>query len=191
MQKVKLAIFDFDGTIAKLDIDWLHYRKKLRKILNEKYKMDLTNGLRVDQMELIALKKIGPHIHPILIKLRQEYESKPLQNLQKNDNLIELIKDLHKKKVILAICSNNLCETVESVLVYLKINDLFDFITGMENVPYPKPDTSGYIKILNKFNVSEKDTISIGDSLEIDKRTAETLGIKFLYITDFSQKISL
>ncbi len=130
----QLLIFDFDGTIAKLDIDWEGLKKALKKLP------------RKEHYQIIA-----------------KYETAKIQNLSPRSQIIKIIKKLspHKK---MAIFSDNLGQTIQEGLKKLKIKGQFDLVVGRDSVKKPKPHPEGLLKIIKTLNMKKNKTIYIGNS---------------------------
>ena len=72
LQQKKLVIFDFDGTIAKLKVDWPSCRKEVRQYINENFLLNLPENLRVDEMENILSDKCGGNALAELLFIRKK-----------------------------------------------------------------------------------------------------------------------
>ena len=78
-------------------------------------------------------------------------------------NIDGLIANLFKKKVNLAILTNNKSSYAEEVLGKFNLNMYFDTIFGFNDVTKVKPNPEGIIKILEKWNIKPAQAIFIGD----------------------------
>jgi len=69
-----------------------------------------------------------------------------------------------------------------AVLDILGIDDLFDDVFSIERTNYrPKPDTSGFLRLLNDHRLHPKRCVMVEDSLD-NLRTAKRLGMGTVWI---------
>lgn len=74
-----------------------------------------------------------------------------------------LIRNLSKKKIKLAILTNNKSSYAEDVLNKFNITKFFDPIIGFNDVSKVKPDPEGILKILEMWKINPSRAIFIGD----------------------------
>lgn len=157
-----LVIFDFDGTIAKLDIDWNGLKKELKDFCKRKYGLEKSfQPLDKTIQEIKDL--IGETFIKECNKIIAKYELKNINKLVANDNILKIIKYYTPRKRK-AIFSDNLCGTIKKGLKILKINKNFDMIIGRDLIEEQKPNPEGLFKIMQNFRVERKKIIFIGDS---------------------------
>lgn len=180
----KHLIFDFDATIAKLDVDW-------GKMLQEIYEL----LLEIDPKTMIAytprsmsypfwntmITKHGAGMKKILESYFIRAESGYLQRVRPNPELIEFLKK--NDKYICYIWSNNLRKTIEPILKKEGIQDKFKAIVAADDNLFYKPDTTGIEKMITG---DKKDWLMIGDS-ENDQHGAKALGIDFFLVDYFKR----
>jgi len=167
LSKYKYIIFDFDGTIVNLHVDWEGLKNKLSRMFNLDF-----NVLNE------SLKKLSKEELKVAFKIIEEYENKA--NYETNSKLIKYICRNDKKY---AIFSDNMLSTILKILNELGIKDKFEIIVGKDSVKNFKPNEEGIIKILNYFNVKDhkKEVIYVGDSKK-DEIVARKVNIKFFNI---------
>lgn len=179
IQKKKVLVFDLDGTIVRLKVNWFHLRKILSErfftIYGEKKEFKIITECfneiiaREDESELKNLFQIV-----------QDYE---LYNIEHNELIEETIFFINNlnlfgvtKPVFLAVLSLNMQETIKQSLTLANLYDKFHFIVGKENVRNWKPHPSGLLKIKEHFGVTKKEMIYFGD-LKKDVETGMNAGI--------------
>jgi len=177
----KLIIFDLDGVICKLNVDWFVCRVKTKEYLEKKFGDNL-DGMRVDQMEVLVLEKYGSNALKEMMFLREKFESDGVENSAINYGMVEFIKELHKRGYKQAICSNNLNRTVEKLIKLTGIEECIEYFVGIDDTFKPKPNIEGCQKILDKFSINKEDIIFVGDNPDIDGKTAENLNIDYINI---------
>lgn len=92
-------------------------------------------------------------------------------------NALELIENLRLKNIKIAIVSNSPKSYVTKVLNHYDVT--IDFMVCYHDVSKNKPDPEGVHKVIEYFNVDEKEMLYIGDN-DIDYKTAANANIKFV-----------
>jgi len=192
----KAVIFDMDGVIAEtehahigaekqtmlkygieISEDELHeYTGTTAKVmfagLIKKYKLDTT------------FDRIFKEKEEILFKLLEE-------NVQPTRGVIDLLRQLKKMKVKLAVASSSHKRMIEYVLKKLKIIDLFDSIVGAEDIDRSKPDPEIFLISAKRLNVNPEECIVVEDS-KLGVEAAKKAGMKCLgYVNPSSGKQDL
>jgi len=176
---VSTVIFDFDGTLLTLPVDWAALKTEITKL------SDLS---------------VGPdkiHFSKLLKKLRKQgridifervqgtikrVEAKSITKAKINQQIVNCYKKCFTKKMNIAIFTTNYKETV------LKAVEKFGLphphlLIGREDVENTKPDIEGMEKILAFFKIGPERVVMIGDSWK-DSEVARKAGIKFVNVED-------
>ena len=167
--KNKLAIFDLDGTLFDTkDVNYNAYQNAIRMAeIDVKIDYDdfckLYNGKNYREF----LPKIIPNIseeqlkkiHNFKKNIYQEY----LDKAKKNDLLFSMIEEI-KEKFYISIVTNASKKNVKDILEKFSVKNLFDLLITQEDVKNPKPSAEGFLKAMNHFNISKKNTIIFEDS---------------------------
>lgn len=167
----KLIIFDLDGVL--IDSREQHYdalNRSLREI-DEKYviqreeHLSKYDGLPTrSKLQLLTDEKGLPKSkHNNVWRWKQHYTVEALQGIQKNQYLIEMMKDIRKKGWKISCCSNAVSETTHTALKSLGI---FEYMDGMfcADVSPPKPYPEMYWKAMMNAHAKPSNTIIIEDS---------------------------
>ena len=182
----KVIVFDLDGTIVKLSVDW----GNLNRLLNNRY-----NDVYGENYEFVHISACLDHVVDKddetelqnFFEMLEEYEMKSIKSNENIDETLFFINNLSKfevpKSIKLAILSLNTRKTILESLKVAGINKKIDFIIGREDVRKWKPNPEGLLKIRDHFNVKEKDMMYIGD-LEKDVVTGNNAGIVTFLIDD-------
>jgi phosphoglycolate phosphatase len=178
----KLAIFDFDGTLFNtVDDVIINFNKVLSangfpKLTRDEYIERL--GGNIDEIVSLILndKNTPENIELIKKEYGKLYTDSKKENSKPFSNILNLLKDLERNGVLIAINSNRTTPSIKQfVEKYLSEIDFLE-IEG-HNLGYPsKPSPCGVNKIIKKANVSLDETIYIGDS-KTDIKTAQNAGI--------------
>jgi len=169
LNKYKYIIFDFDGTIVNLHVDWTSLKNTLARMFNLDFH-SLNEGL----------KKLNKDERLTAFKVIEKYES--AAEYEVNSKLVRYIYENDKKKY--AIFSDNMMLTISKILTRLGIKNKFELIISKDSVSNFKPDEEGILKILNHFDINnskKREVIYVGDNKK-DEIVAKKVNIKFLNI---------
>jgi beta-phosphoglucomutase-like phosphatase (HAD superfamily) len=176
----KVIVFDLDGTIVKLAVDWGYIKRKMSerysKIYGEKCEFKHISGC----LDYVVEKNDERELKNFF-KILEDYELKNINNNKKIEETIFFINHLNlfnvPKDAKLAIFSLNTRKTIIKSLKLAKIYDKFDYIVGREDIRKWKPNPDGLQKIKEYFGVSNKDMIYFGD-LQKDIQTGNNAGVQ-------------
>lgn len=179
----KLFIFDLDGVLV--DSKEIHFNalnaalKEVDKkyIISKSEQKEKFEGLPTNKkLEMLSAEKGLPlDLHKKIFDLKQKQSILFFSQLQKDNSLIEIFNNLKKENIKVAVASNCIKETVEICLKSLGILEIVDLYLSNEDVGYPKPHPEIYIKCMNMFGVSPKETVIFEDSF-IGKQAAFASG---------------
>ncbi|MBY9007004.1 MAG: HAD-IA family hydrolase [Candidatus Lokiarchaeota archaeon] len=79
------------------------------------------------------------------------------------EGIEEIIKQLYKKNINLAILTNNQRTYAEEVLEKYNLNKYFKTLIGFNEVSKVKPNPEGLVKIMKTWNLDPDEVIFIGD----------------------------
>lgn len=192
LQEKKLIVFDLDGTIVRLKVNWKH----LKKLLEEKYYNTYEEHLKVKSisgsLSYIVNRGDEETLQEFLAYIR-DYE---LKNVTQNEPIDETVYFIaHKeefgisKDTPLAILSLNARETITTSLKQANIYQKIDYIIGREDVRRWKPHPEGLILIQNHFEVPKAAMIYIGD-MKKDLITGKNAGVDAFIIKDFKEFVN-
>lgn len=159
-------IFDFDGTIVDLSIDWQSLKKELRFILNS-FHLQKSKNFYEDIDNLRSSCKI--------FDLLEKYENEAI--FSPKEQTLKMINEIDSFFVI----SNNLTSTVNKTLTRLNIMQKCIFVVGIDKASQSKPFSNAF-NLLKPYLKKGK-TLYIGDRLS-DKVFAENCGIDFMFAKD-------
>lgn len=174
-------IFDFDGTIALLDLDWTWWHRGVAEIY-KKYNASFEYNeeylhVRINDF----IEEYGDALRDEIVAFNYEYEKEFTKGLKLNSALIEFIRD--EIKCDMYVLTNNDSRNIKKHLTSLGLIDKFKTIVCRNNVKYVKPNIEGIDKIIGKekpvFNF-----LMIGDSVDSDGGVAKAAGMDF-YLIDY------
>ena len=178
----KLAIFDFDGTIFNSITDVIICFNKALSVngfstLTYEEYIEILGG-NIDELVSLSLKDKNTPENMELVKNTYDeiYGTSNRENSLPFDGMYEVLLELQKKGILLAINSNRKNDSIKKFIGKYYSDIDFKAIEG-HNPAYPsKPRPCGVKKMLHKLKVSKDDAIYIGDS-STDIKTAKNAEI--------------
>ena len=182
----KVIIFDLDGTIVNLTVDWRALKDNLVKRYREIYK-EQCDVKRVSMCLEKIVEKNDENILENFFGVIRHYELENISNTQLIEEIIFFIKNKDffgvKNDAKFAILSLNVRDTIIQALELANIRDKIELIIGREDVRKWKPAPEGLIKIQNHFKIKKEEMVYFGD-LENDLLTGGNAGIDAYLIDD-------
>lgn len=182
-------VFDYDGTIATIPIDWLAARSLFREDVSQSLGLEpgAIKGERLDEMEEELLKQF-PERKIEIFRMRQVLESDVQGAHVHLEKTLKLIQDLAARTPVvrLFVVSNNLKETVLSGLDHLMITHMFTGIYGVDEVGAPKPSILAAGLLSRDHGVQAENTVFFGDSDSTDGEFCRRVGYHFVHVDELS-----
>ena len=185
-ERRKAIVFDLDGTIVNLNVNW----KKLKNILSKRFTTlyGITHKFNTVTEYLDKVLEQEDEIEFVnFLNIIEQFELKNIVNSKYLKETLFFINNLESFKVqegsILAVLSLNMRKTIIESLKNAKVYEKFEFIVGREDVNRWKPNPDGLLKIQEQFKLDSDDLIYFGD-LEKDILTGKNAGVDAFYITD-------
>jgi HAD superfamily hydrolase (TIGR01509 family) len=167
---IKAVIFDLDGVIY----DSTPFTWKARNTYLEKY------GIKIEEDEIREF--LGRSFRDTLNGLNERYDlnlefddfsNKTREiavNLMKDslrpcDGVRELIDDLLKNDIKIAIASSNLKRFIEEDLEIMGLRSKFEMITSVEEVENHKPNPDIFLITAKKLNLQPEECVVIEDAV--------------------------
>ena len=172
LNKYNNYIFDFDGTIATLNIDWSSLKEEIN-ILCKKYNININQKLNI-KIDLLKEKIDNKILFTIIKKYEQKNNKVDFIPINKILNFIDELDYLF-------VISNNLSSTVKRALLELNIYKESTIIIGIDSVNKSKPNIEAYKKLEPFLNKGS--SIYIGDR-ESDLEFANNCKINFKYMDE-------
>lgn len=184
----KLAIFDLDGTLLNTITD-------LGKACN--YALEKM-GFATHPIQAYAYM-VGNGVRNLMKKAQQDADEETIDQLLEyfvvyyNEHCLdttkpypgitELLEQLKKKEIAIAVASNKYQEATDKIIAGTLSEFDFVAIEGQIEGRNRKPDPSIIFSILEKYPVAKKDVLYIGDSgidIECAKRACvESIGVSW------------
>ena len=165
MKKNKLILCDLDGTLFDtLEVNYYSYKESLN-IFNYDIEYDFFLEKCYGKYYKDFLSKLNFNIEEMekIHGIKKELYSKYLKYAKINKNLFDML-EVMKNFYHIALVTTASKKNTEEILRYFKKRDLFELIISAEDVKNKKPDSEGFVKAMNYFNITPKDTIIFEDS---------------------------
>ncbi len=182
----KFWIFDLDNTLHDATPHiFPHINRSMTAYLQQYLQLDeaAANALRVHYWQRYGATLSGLMRHHGTDPDHFLWHTHQFPELErmvlKVPRLRHLLAALPGRKVVF---SNAPQHYALAVLKLLRIADLFDDVMAVEHTHYrPKPDRSGFMRLLRRHRVAASQCVMVEDSLE-NLRTAKRLGMRTVWV---------
>ena len=181
----KLAIFDFDGTIADTSqgiVNSVRYTQEKMKLPAITYEQMLSHvGPPMEESYARNFDLSGDRLKEA-VKYHKEYAIRQgYKELTLYPGIRELLEQLKKNRVYTAVATLKPQTTVDKILKAFRLESLFDCVVGSDTEnPMRKSDM--ICKCLEKTCCEKQDAFLVGDS-QYDADAAREAGIDFVAVT--------
>ncbi len=186
LQTKKYFIFDFDRTLAKMEIDWSDWHTGISEVYS---KYDPNHGYQEGKNPHTYHNELIDKYGELLLNdardFNTEYESKYLTGFTPNTELIEFITNT--PDLIFHVYSSNAKDTVFRGLKELDILDKIKNVVTKNDVKFVKPNPEGF-SLFEGFEENKPLFLMVGDS-KSDRNAAQAAGIDFLECTKWDKYI--
>jgi phosphoglycolate phosphatase-like HAD superfamily hydrolase len=173
MEEYEAVVYDLDGTLVRLDVDWARTRRSAATKLSAR-------GMEVEDDSLWDLLERGNEegFGPVVERAIAEHEREGAHTAERLPPAEELPLD-----VPVGVCSLN-CEAACRIALEMQgLDGYVDTVVGRDTVETHKPDPEPLLSTIRSISVSPADTLFVGDS-ERDARTAQRAGVDFEFVAD-------
>jgi HAD superfamily hydrolase (TIGR01509 family) len=151
--KVRLVVFDLDGTLTRPYLDFAEIRKALGnddpKLLTLDFIVSLPAGARERAWEVM-----------------HGYEEEAAANAELQEGALEVLLELSRRGIATAIFTRNSRNSVETVLAKFGVG--VDRIITREDAP-PKPDPTAISELMKQLEITPEQALMVGDfALDIE-----------------------
>ena len=177
------AIFDLDGTLvnslddlANSANDTLHaYGFPVHEV--EAYRYFVGNGSR-KLIERILPEKHATDmafVEQFMSEYKDCYARNLLQKTKPYDGIMEMLEELRRRGIPMAVCTNKHQSAAEMIVKTLFPHGIFQEIIGDQEGLPRKPDPQKVLRIMRDFGVTGEQTAYFGDT-DVDMDTARNAG---------------
>jgi phosphoglycolate phosphatase len=180
---VRAVVFDFDGTLAVLNIDFFEMREQVFELMKkygvneekikERYLLEIIDEVVqiLNQKNTAAAETFYQEAHQILheVELKAAEEGKLLPGAK------ETLKSLRGKGLKVGIVTRNCEEAVRKVVP--DIEALCDVFVSRDSIKKVKPHPEQLTSVLKTLKVSGEEAMMVGDH-PIDIQAGKRVGMK-------------
>lgn len=177
LETAEAVVFDFDGTLVELAVDWAAARREMRAVLAQSCP-GLAAGLGLQAMIDAAVAAGCPGARRLAATVLAAYEATAVAR-----PIVPVLEVFSRLLPVtgLAVVSNNLHDTVARHLRALGLDTAAFPIVGFDDVGRSKPDPEGLRLVLGRLGVHPKRCVSIGDAAS-DQAAAQAAGCGYLSV---------
>jgi len=180
---IKAIIFDFDGTLAVLNIDFGSMRERIfdlirsfgvrEELIKQKHALEIIDEVSsiLFQMDPSAADKFYRRSHEILHEI--EMESAGRGTLL--PGVEETLSSLRRKGVKVAVVTRNCSDAVRRI--FPRIDEFCDIFVPRNLVKYVKPHPEHLTAVMETLEVSGEETVMVGDH-PLDIQAGKRMGTK-------------
>lgn len=184
-KKYQWLIFDFDGTIGYLEVDWNGFNQRLQEIARDEFGHEVPiSHSSLYQNTLVDV--CGQAIVPKIIETGEQFELAQLGKTTFNASVVEFIIQ-HSTGFNFALYTSNTRLAVEQVLREHALLDFFTATVTRNDVVFLKPNPEGMYKLIAAHDL-QKNALFIGDS-NFDGDAAQAAGVDFMFVDKFVEQI--
>ena len=163
---IKGIVFDLDGTLIQLPINYKKIQKNLKQLFNT------SNNLTPLIPTIIKLSQNDPEKVKTSFNLICEEEILASKNFKIMDNAIEILKFIKSKNLSLCLVTMQCQNALEKIIADLQISNLFDSIISRDI----SVDRQKQIELsLEKIDLMPSEVLVIGDRLH-DVESGKKIG---------------
>jgi len=182
-KKIRAVVFDFDGTLAVLNIDFSSMRERVfelmrkygvhEELIEERYVLEIIDevALILSKRNSSAAEEFYQEAHQILhkIELKAAEEGKLLSGVE------TVLKSLRGKGLKIGIVTRNCEEAVRKV--FPDVENYCDVFVSRDSIKRVKPHPEQLTSVLKALHVPGEETLMVGDHT-IDIQAGKRVGMK-------------
>ncbi|MCI8560259.1 MAG: HAD family hydrolase [Dorea sp.] len=187
---IRACIFDLDGTLTDT-IESLTYsvgetlkEMGLPVITKEECRSFVGNGARflMDKSIRAAGDEKGMRLEEAMEIYGRIFDKNCTYHVVPYEGILELLEELRKRKVKLAVLSNKPHRQTVKVAERILGKGIFETVCGQQEGVLRKPSPEGIYTILKELKVEKEECLYVGDS-EVDIITGKNAGMKTVSVT--------
>lgn len=173
MSEYEAIVYDLDGTLLRLDVDWEAVRKRCAAVLSAR-------DVEVGDANLWEMRRIAAD-HNLLDRIDDviaEFEREGARSAQR----LSLADEL-PRPIPVGVCSLNDQAACQIALELNGLDGYVDVVVGRDTAETTKPDPEPLLYALDRLGVAPDAALFVGDS-DSDRIAAERAGMDFQWVTD-------
>lgn len=181
---IRAVIFDLDGTLLVHKLRLREAKEEFLCKIREKFNNIV--GFTEDSPIANILDELNEEdrlsAFKILNEVFEPYEMMAAEIAELREGVVEVLEDLKKRNIKLAIATNNSRRSVQLCLKNTLIEDFFDTVVTRDDVLDLKPNSKMISKVVEQLGVRIDEVIHVGDTI-YDVMAAQQAGVKSIAIT--------
>ena len=179
----KGVIFDLDGTLLNTLVDiadavnFILQKHQFPEHRFEDYKRFIGNGIEVLSRKALPQDISEKEFQHYFEEIQHSYKQHQNKRTHPYDGIIDLLENLNRKKIKIAILSNKPHEFVEPTVKQYFPNIKFDMMLGKREGVARKPNPDSVFEILQYLELQAEDCYFVGDTAT-DMRTGESANME-------------
>jgi phosphoglycolate phosphatase len=169
------VVFDLDGTVVHLDVDWATVDRETAALLAD-------HGLPPTDSAWGALDAAEEGVAARVHDLLADHERRGAERSRRLPAADDL-RALAESGRATAVCSLNCEAAVRDALDVHGLADAVGVVVGRDSVEARKPDPEALLAALRPLGVAPDRALFVGDS-ESDRTTADRAGVDFRWAAD-------
>jgi pyrophosphatase PpaX len=182
---IEAVIFDLDGTLAHLNLDYKALRSEVRTYLISIHVP--VSVLDVNESIFEMLKKAEifvkntsksteafDEVRTRALSIAEKYEVEAATTTSLLAGAVETLKELQKMNIEMGLCTTSSKKASNYILHRFKIEGFFKTVVSREKVKYVKPHVEQFELALKALGVNAKATLVVGDSI-VDMQSAKEM----------------
>jgi phosphoglycolate phosphatase len=173
---IKAVIFDLDGTITSFNLDYKTARAEVRGYLINMgvpaslttVKENIFDMLKKTELFISNSGKTAGHMAEIrheALRIAEKYELEAATRTSLLPGAVDVLKELRKLGLKIALCTVNSSNSTEHILKRFKLTEYFDVVIPRNQVANYKPNPEHCNAALKALKVSAAETLMVGDSV--------------------------
>jgi phosphoglycolate phosphatase len=148
----------------------------------ESYRKLIGHGFRALVEKTLPPDARSPdRVTELTLRARGEYRRSCCETTRPYDGVEEMLNDLKRRNVSLAICSNKPHDLTCQIVDYYFPSQTFEVVFGLRDGIPAKPDPQGVLEACETMRVSPNSALYVGDT-ETDILTARNAGMTALSV---------
>lgn len=164
---IKAVVFDFDGTLTELTLDFPDMRENLDKFIADRVSEEIVRqyeGLLMLEKIAAVERALGPQgstLREEAFALLQDIEVKAAEGKDVFPYARQVLRTLKGMDLAIGIMTRNCRAAVKKV--FRELDDYIDTLVTREDTLLVKPDPSHPKAVLERFGVRPPDAVLVGD----------------------------
>ena len=179
----KAAVFDLDGTLVNSLDDLANSANATLRAHSfpvhevEAYRYFVGDGTRKLMERILPQKHAADttFVEQFMSEYKDCYAQNLLQKTKPYDGIMEMLEELRRRGIPMAVCTNKHQSAAEMIVKTLFPHGIFQEVIGDQKGLPRKPDPQKVLHIMRNFGVTGKQTAYFGDT-DVDMDTARNAG---------------